>query len=440
MHNSLTIFTSAKTERLLYVLDWIFTECLQINYTIKSDRAIDDDRESIAIGYGLVIPGGINIPSSGLIEESGIHTQDIATGSWENIPTLYAAEQNEYTIPFDIFSAVFFLVSRYEEYYHYTPDKHGRYPATESILYKNKWLERPLVDEWLLAFRRLLEKSFHLQVAPFKFSYLPTYDIDIAWSYKHKGGLRNAGGLVKNLLSLQPAIAAERLQVLSGVHTDPFDSFSFLKHLHTLHHYKPIYFILAALSTGPFDKNIHPMHPAMQNLIKSLAEEGDIGMHPSYETDNSAERFRNEKHVLQDISGRSIHLSRQHYVKMILPVTYRNLLAYGINTDYSMGYGTKLGFRAGTGRSFLWYDLENEKLTGLRVYPFCFMDSTAHYENSLHANFAFDTLRQMAERLKNTSSLLITVFHNFSLGTDKEWSGWATQYERFLADMAEAIS
>ena len=32
------------------------------------------------------------------------------------------------------------------------------------------------------------------------FTFLPTYDIDIAWSYKHKGWWRSVGGLMQSLI------------------------------------------------------------------------------------------------------------------------------------------------------------------------------------------------------------------------------------------------
>jgi hypothetical protein len=103
-----------------------------------------------------------------------------------------------------------------------------------------------------------------------------------------------------------------------------------------------------------------------------------------------------------------------------------------------MGYGSRSGFRAGTGRSFLWYDLTTESTTPLRVHPFCFMDSTAHFEEGLSPDEAFTKLDQMRARLMLTHSSLVTVFHNFSLGSDKGWDGWAERYEQFLKGTCEA--
>ena len=174
------------------------------------------------------------------------------------------------------------------------------------------------------------------------------------------------------------------------------------------------------------------MNMGMQMLINKLDEEGTIAIHPSYYSDTQPEKFDAEKNVLEHLTGITITRSRQHYIKLKLPQTYRTLIAHNISDDYSMGFATQLGFRAGTGASFLWYDIENETATALCVHPFCFMDTTAHFDRALSVDEAFAQLVQMAERLQACNSTLITVFHNFSLGSDKEWNGWAAAYSNFL--------
>jgi hypothetical protein len=111
------------------------------------------------------------------------------------------------------------------------------------------------------------------------------------------------------------------------------------------------------------------------------------------------------------------------------------MIAAGIEADYSMGYSTAFGFRAGTSHSFLWYDLKEEYCSSLRVHPFAFMDSTAHYDLGLSAEVSFNRLRQMTDKLRACGGRLITILHNYSLGTDAEWAGWRTEYERFLRDI-----
>lgn len=430
---ALVIYTEHKSPRLTYVLDWIFPAVLHIDYILVHNKA-DIPSGAFVISYGEALAGVLSIPATGLLQQQNISKEKISTGSWQGLPVLFHSGSEAHSLSFDIFSAIFFLLSRYEEYYPFTPDKHGRYPATDSILFQLGLLRRPIVDEWLLQFCKLLKNS-GLDVAAPEFSFRPTYDIDIAWSYRHKGFARNAGGFLKDLSRGNLAAATERLRVLAGSAPDPFDSFTFIRQLHETQFREPLFFILAALKATPHDKNISPVTPAMQRLLQELSAYGRIGMHPSYYSDNDTKAWNDEREILARATGQSINISRQHYIRFHLPATYRFLQEQGITDDHSMGYGTYLGFRAGTGRSFPWYDLEAEKANPLIIHPFCFMDSTAHYEEGLDANNAFTLLNEMRNELVKTGSCLTTVFHNFSLGTAVEWKGWPEKYAQFVASV-----
>lgn len=424
---TIAVFVPQLSPRLFYTLDWVFKEQLQLNYRLVTDE--NSLPEGFFISYGKAFTGALFIPDHGLLWQQNIDVKYQA-----DFEEKLRYDQSAAAISFDVFSAVFYLISRYEEYApnHFTPDKHNRFPATESLLYKRNLLEIPVVDEWIQTLREILAKYFEIKLPQKMFSFLPTYDIDIAWSYRNKGWKRNTGALAKNILSGKFTDASNRLAVLSGSKKDPYDAFDWMQKLHDQFGIKPVYFILAALRTTPFDKNILPSNPDMQALIRQLTLTGTIGMHPSYFTEKDNSVFEKEQSALAAITDQDITISRQHYIKLRLPETYHQLMLHGITADYSMGYGAHLGFRAGTGNSFNWYDLSKEEETTLRIHPFCFMDTTAHYEQKLAPDVAFERLHQMASRLRNCKSTLITVFHNFSLGTDPEWKGWSDVYAGFL--------
>ncbi len=427
---TIAVYSPQKSNRLTYVLDWLFKERLQLNYCL-----IHDSSEAAAIPncifYGEVQQAGISVPSNTLIFATDITQQQPTIGVWGDMPTIFADGVAGYTLPFDLFAAIFYLLSRYEEYYSYMPDKHDRYPASESILFQQGWLAEPVVDEWVTAFAGLLTEKTGIIITPKAYSFLPSYDIDIAYSHAYKGIARIAGAYLRAIIKGDVYQIAERTQVLKKKKTDPYDSFSWLRHLHKDCNYRPVYFILSALKTSAFDRNIHPRHPAMVRVIKQMDKDGDSGIHPSYFATNKV-LFEKERSTLEAITGHNVTLSRQHYIKLKMPDTYHLLVQCGITNDYSMGYGAYLGFRAGTGSSFLWYDIEKEQVSALRVHPFCFMDTTAHYELGLTTAQAFEALAGMAAQLKENNSTLVTIFHNFSLGTAREWQGWPEAYKQFM--------
>jgi len=430
---TIVVYSPRQSARLKYAADWLLKERLQLNYVVITDEA-EALKLPFVISYGKTLANSLSIPDAGLLWQQNIVPQEPTAGNWKELPTLYAADNGaDYSLSFDLFSAIFYLLSRYEEYMPYEQDKHGRYPPVNSILYKKGWLQRPLVDEWVAALRKELQTALKINIPATAFVHLPTYDIDMAYSHLHKGIGRIAGAYIRAILKVDVKQISERTQVLKKKQKDPYDSFRWLRQLHKEYGCKPVYFILSAFKTTKFDKNIHPQHPAMVRVIKNLAKEGVVGIHPSYYSTQDSVLLQ-EKQALEQIAGRSMLISRQHYIKVKAPDTYRQLLQHGITEDYTMGYGSKLGFRAGTGNAFYWYDLQNEAITGLRIHPFCFMDTTAFYEAGLSVSAAFETLESMSKLLEKTGSTLVTVFHNFSLGTSNEWKGWRQAYEHFLQE------
>jgi hypothetical protein len=424
-----TIWAERESNRLRYVLDWIFTERLGLEYTITSDSnaAIGEDH---CLAYGW-LGDKPSIHSSSFLWESGIQNQnELSTNERLGLTALFYDDESNCDIKYDLFAGAFYLLSRYEEYLPFKADKHDRYRAEDSILFDV--VSRPIVDEWIEALRLFLEQTWNLSIPQRPFSYQPTYDIDIAWSYRFKGVKRTLGALMRDAASLKWNRIRKRINVLSEKEEDPYNSFVFLLSQHMMDEARPVYFILSALQSSPFDKNISPRHPRMAALISALSKSATVGLHPSYYSDKKPELLSQEKAVLEQITGVPIVHSRQHYIKLSFPDTYRSLIDAGIKEDWSMGYSTHFGFRAGTSHSFLWYDLKEERVTSLRVHPFAFMDSTGHYDLDLSPEEAFNRLRQMTVNLEACGGRLVSIMHNYSLGTDPEWAGWRAQYVSFL--------
>jgi len=430
----ITLYSTQDSPRLRFVLDWLLKEQLDLEYEVTFDLSYALTKDKV-IFYGPVTDG-LNIQASTLLWEKDIKAHDYQSGSWNELYVLYYNKASQNRVPFDLFAGLFFLLSRYEEYGTYTPDRHGRYPFTASVLAINQVLERPVIDEWVHWFRQLLISTWHIELPGLSFSFQPSYDIDIAWSYKNKGFGRWAGAAAKALVTGDVQSLISRIKVATGSAPDPYDAFGWMQSLHRQYHLAPLYFILSADRVTSFDKNISPGHPEMQKLVRSLHADGTTGIHPSYFTHNDSSKFLGEKQALETTLKSPVSHSRQHYIRLFFPATYRMLLSGGILNDYSMGYSTTLGFRAGTSHSFYWYDLEREEMTRLRIHPFCFMDTTAHYDLGLSVVAAFERLDSMKQRLEKCGGSLHTIFHNFSLGTDKEWAGWPEAYRTFIESAA----
>ena len=424
----LLIFSSKSTTRLQYSCKFIFEEVLGTSYSLTTDEENFRSYTGEKINYSYVEFDNVyQIKPNSLLFETGIKDQDIKVYGKGDTCIFFITSLDP--SDFDIFAAVFYLISRYEEYLSHTKDMYDRYAHQNSIAYKEDFLHFPLVNIWIESFKARLLKLFPaLKFYAKQFSFLPTYDIDIAWSYKEKGWVRNIGGFIKS-----PSL--ERVAVLLTGSKDPYDSYELMNELHNEYKLEPIYFFLVAKKNGFYDKNILPDNEAMQQLIKTHADKYNIGLHPSWQSFNDDELLMEEKEILQTISGVKIDSSRQHYIKSSLPETYKNLIHTGIKNDYSMGYGSINGFRASTGSSFYWYDLSEEKITTLRINPFCFMDANCFYEQKLSVEESLTELLHFYKICKKLNTTLITILHNNFLGTGKEFKGWKELYIKFISQL-----
>ena len=103
--------------------------------------------------------------------------------------------KTEGDFPFDIFAASFYLISRYEEYLPHKKDIYGRYAHENSLAFKEGFLHLPLINIWMEDFKKRLQVKFPtLTTHHSPFTFLPTYDIDEAYSYKYKEWWRTMGG------------------------------------------------------------------------------------------------------------------------------------------------------------------------------------------------------------------------------------------------------
>jgi len=102
-----------------------------------------------------------------------------------------------------------------------------------------------------------------------------------------------------------------------------------------------------------------------------------------------------------------------------------------------MGYGSINGFRASVASSFFWYNLTAEKITDLRIYPFCFMDANSFYEQKQNAADSLKELLSYYHECKNVNGELISIFHNNFLGTDPAFKGWRALYTEFISQLPQ---
>jgi len=435
----LLVYTYKITPRLTYIFKHIFTRILkiQVGFTTKIEEFIA--HEGLKFSYTKQALGKeLFVKSDDLLFNQGIDYLDINISDWDDTPCFFQTNSSK-ELPCDLFAASFYLISRYEEYLPHVKDEFERFPAQESLAFQHKFLDKPIIDIWAYKFKKVLLEKFPNHVSEInnvdrKFQYISTIDVDIAFSYKHKGFIRTIGGVLNDLIHFKLQDILYRFLVIFNFKKDPFDTFDELIRLKKKYNVKTLFFFLLSEYTT-YDKNISSGNMNYKLLIKNIADYTEVGIHPSFFSMKNESKIKIEKIRLENIVNFPITKSRQHFLRIELPETYQNLVDLEIKEDYTMGYASHYGFRAGTCTPFYFYDLDFEIQAPLKIFPFAAMDGTLKDYLNYTPKKSFNIMMQLAEEVKNVNGTFITLFHNESVSGTGRWRGWNKLYENLIKEL-----
>ena len=426
----LLIYLHKNSLRCSYIFDLIFKEEFGIEYHTTNDITQFRNYNEEKINYSdSKIGNEFFIKASSFLWESEIKRQEIKAGEKEHVKILFP---NDDDLGFDIFSSAFYMLSRYEEYLYFTPDQYGRYKAAESLAFQNNFLEIPIVDNWIYILKNLLQKKFpSIKLKSSEFKAILTYDIDVAYKYRGRSLAITIGSAFKDLLAFKMKDILTRKKTLLKSQKDPWDVYDDLKENISKNKLNSIFFFLLADKTK-HDRNLDYKNPLMKELIHKIKSFSEIGIHPSFNSSSFPEKIVLEKERLEDLSLEKINKSRQHYLKFNLPGTYNSLTAAGITEDYSMGFPDMPGFRAGTSRPFYFYDLKNEKITRLKIFPITCIDATFIYYTKKTPEKSLMAILNLLKEVKKVNGTFISIFHNDHLGEIENGKNWKSVHDKMI--------
>jgi hypothetical protein len=419
----LLIYTHKVTPRVRYVFKHICTRILgiQIDFTSIIEEFIA--HQGLKLSYAKQPLGNeLFIKSHYLLFEEGISDIEIVIKKWNDTKCFFPCGSKS-SMPYDIFAASFYLLSRYEEYLPYVADDFGRFPPEESIAYQYHFLKEPVIDVWAYSFKAILQERFtDYEFVIKKFELKPIIDVPVVYKYSHKGLIRTIGGSFKDLISFNFLELYNRYLVLSKLRKDPYDTFKWLINNHKKRNLKPIFFFLLA-DYSKYDKSISYQNKHLVALIKSVSDYFDVGLKGSYLALDDKEVLKEEKSRFESIFNISLTHTKNSFSKLKLPLVYRNLIDLEITSDYSMGYVSESGFRAGTCTPFYFYDLDYEMQTPLKINPFCVLDYVYNKKDN-----NIDEIKKIIDSVKKVNGTFNLVVHNYTFSEDETWQGWKSIY------------
>ncbi|QXP59890.1 polysaccharide deacetylase family protein [Olleya sp. HaHaR_3_96] len=426
----LLVYTHKITPRIKYVFKQICTRILglPVSFTTTIEEFIAHD--SLKMSYTRQPLGNeIFIRSSEFLFEQGLSDIEISVLPWEDTKCFFPAGEKS-AMPFDIFAASFYLISRYEEYLPHVKDDYGRFTAQESMAFKNNFLDQPVVDIWAYKFKKLLENNYpDYQFTKQQYNVIPVIDVPVAYEYKLKGMMRTLSGTFIDVLTFRFKRLYQRYSVLSGFKRDPYDTYKYIINKQKSSKYKFVFFFLLG-DFSTYDKNINPQKQKFVSLIKHVADYCQVGIKISFFALTDIELLKEEKSRMEAIINNAILGSRQSFSKVNLPESYRNLVELEIPEDYTMGYVNHLGFRAGTCTPFLFYDLDFEVQTPLKVVPYQAIDfAFLKYSSLLDKEQA---LNRLINTIKKVNGTFVPVFHNYTFSKQDRWKHFKSLFNIIL--------
>ena len=409
----LLVYTRKITPRVTYIFKHIFENMLDLSVSFSTTVKVFVAHSGPKMSYATRSLGNeFNITSHSLLFERGVIDQDLTIHDWEGIPAFFKTDDNG-PIPYDIFAASFFLLSRYEELIPKIKTTNEFFDSTQSLAFKEGFLEIPLIDIWVLKLHKIISEFF-TEIEPYKKKYSKKellIDVPLAFRYRHRSFLVSIEIFLKSIWQLNLLKTFNQLMVILRLEDDPYDSFdswvSWLKDSNL----KPKVFFRFA-NSSKYESSVSIFNRRLHAIIKKTGDFYMLGLLLSVKSHLKPEISLNkEKKDFQELTNRQVKMSRIPNSLRQLSLVYADLANFEFTDDYSMGYSNKIGFRASTSTPFYFYDLANESKLSLKAHPVVASESVIKNGKS---NEIFSNLELIFKSLPlNCSRLTIAISNGF---------------------------
>ncbi len=423
-----------------YVLHCLFDQFLGLEYDVFVDESVTDFKiivgdKTINIKNHFFITDKVeelytlsNIPLAINKAELRINNIEYPIVSLFGSAT-YSITKTEYTLDADIISATFFMLTRWEEYANKERDAHNRFAAVSSVAFKNGFLERPIVNEYVeILWAILLQCGYTGEKKKWKYTIVPTHDVDrpYLWTTKLDGIKSIASAVLKQRNFFDAKLMLKSF--IDGV--DPYDTYDLFMDLSEKENIKSYFFFMAG-GTSSYDNRYSLNDDIIITLIKKVIERGHvIGLHPSYNSFDNRDMIAEEKEKLSKVSSENIECGRHHYLRFSIPYTWQIWEDIGMEWDSTLSYADSSGFRAGICFPFPVYNILSRKMLHLIERPLIVMEGTVIGYENLTLEECILKCRKLKNEVKKYNGEFIFLWHNSSFNTSR----WAP-FESLLIEL-----
>ena len=413
----LIVYSSLLTPRIKYIFNFIFKEILKVEVEFTGNSQYFLQSEHMKISYAEAPLGDeLFFKSTSLLFSNKVEPIKIKTVPFGEGLAPFPVEQS--ALSFDVFAASFFMLSRYEEYL-FKDKSEADFKAKDSLQVKWRWLKRPIIDEWALILKNIIQKKYPAFKFQSKtFSHQPTINFTLK-PEAPEGFLRKSQFLIGSFFNKEQKLVSTLFDDLTGLGVDQEAVLSGLNQI--IKKNQPIYFV-------NFPKDVR--NKFRYQKASALMANKQVGLlSPCGPDKEKPAQLKNNLTKLKYIQSSNINLISQQIDNLKLPTCYLYLLGAGVSYDYSMGYSDHPGFRAGTCTPFNWYDLQLEKVTPIIVMSYCVSDAALLYNRPAEA---INTIKEYIDSVKMVAGHFYSSWQLKTLSQNARYLKWMDVFKEML--------
>jgi len=435
-----------------YTIEVVFKEFLGINYKIEtvgegvliiSHQGSDKELKIHSVFFKNSLMSKMDLSSLPPLPLSKLNCSALELGPlFDTIPILYGNDlvfstDDSITLGIDIFGSIFYMLSRFEELVVDKRDNHDRFPAVQSLAFKEGFLERPIVDEYIELLWACMKSLWpEMQRTKRLPKMLVSCDVDQPFDTtikKLSSLIRTCSGDLIKRRSFREAAYRLRRYACNKLGDYRFDSnYTFDWYMDSCERAGlkvSFYFIPSSIEANNGEYEL--AESGIENLLLKIHSRGhEIGVHGSYQTYLDGTKLLEQKMMLESTLKRIginqiIKGNRQHYLRWSSEVTPELLEKAGFEYDSTGGYADRAGFRYGTAHEFSMWGWQSRKKLTLKQRPLIVMENTIIedcYMGLGKGEVCIERVRGLNAAASMYNGNFSLLWHNSSLGTglDKE--------------------
>ena len=345
-----------------------------------------------------------------------------------DIPVIYGTDEirrdkRSIICNIDIFASSFFMLSRWEEFVIKDRDEHDRFPTRAGAAYKNKFILRPVVNEYVeMLWNMLLSLGFKAERKKSSYELVVTHDVDRLY-------YRPLAGIMREFLKTRQIKRFIVGLYYYSMRVEPDYAFEYLMSLSERCNVKSRFYFIGG-GDGKYEKYYSINDAAVKKLFDKILKRNHMfGFHPSYDTIHNHVQWKKEKENIENKINKKIEEGRQHYLRFENPATWRLWDENGMRIDSTMGFSDYMGFRCGTGNIFPVFDVLSRKMLTLKERPLIIMDSAIKKMGNKHKTY--EIMARLKEKSMKYGMTFTILFHNHSMDRTV-WNRFRDMYESIL--------